>query len=490
MDFLENIKDEIKIPKGIDLAIQKGMERGREEKKAQRKVKRYKRVAAAAAILIGVITFGVANPKIVKAIPIVQSIFKIIGHGNMGVSLEKFEQFSTSVNKTVDKSGIKITVDEIVIDDNILAITFTEEGKNLIENREYMGSIKLNGKLVRSRSSKDKRIDDNKLVTVTYANVADMDLTKDINVDINIVWFGDVKGPWDFKFNVSKADSAVNSKTVILNKSIKIPNSILKVDKLISTPLGNTLMYSGVYDEGNNNTSNGIYDFLVLDEKGRALEISPGGVSSNKEKYSGKIEILNSLNKVKSITLVPIFKQWGTKNKVINEIHYPILQTSTINNDPNLPREIITKSRPVTEKEKSSGYSLDSVIHIYNIDKAREFSTIDNLINKSIKVGNNNTVTIKNIELTDKETKITFKIDGNGAYTYRNIYSVVILDDNYNDVERGEGGDSAVLENADEGIVSIKLPPIDKSKKYKIALPTIDEPQIEEQYKINIELNK
>ena len=42
----------------------------------------------------------------------------------------------------------------------------------------------------------------------------------------------------------------------------------------------------------------------------------------------------------------------------------------------------------------------------------------------------------------------------------------------------------------EERIVSIKLPPIDKTKNYKIALPITDQPQIEEQYQMNIDLTK
>lgn len=57
-------------------------------------------------------------------------------------------------------------------------------------------------------------------------------------------------------------------------------------------------------------------------------------------------------------------------------------------------------------------------------------------------------------------------------------------------MERAEDGPMALLEDVEERIVSIKLPPIDKSRKYKIALPIIDEPQIEDKYKIGIELTK
>jgi hypothetical protein len=490
MDNIESLKNDIILPKEIDLAIKRGIEKGQKEKRLKQYQKRYRQAAAVAAILVIMVSAGILRPGIVKAIPGFQSIFKLIGYGNTGENFEKFEQFSASINKSVEKNGIRITINEIIIDQNTLAITSTAEGKNLKENVGYMGSITLNSNLVTSRSSKDKKIDDNTLAIVTYANVSNIALTDAVDFDLNIVWFGDVKGPWDFKFKVNKSDKPTNSRVVKVDKIINIPNSTLRINNIVLSPLGNTLNYSGTYNKTNESMRNGIFDFIVMDDKGRILQTKFGGSSSNKEKYEGKIEILNDLSSVKAVTIVPIFKQWGTKTIDINNVSYDILQTTINSNNFTLPMDTITKSRPVTVKEKSNGYARDKVIHVFNIDKAREFSSIDGLVNQVIKVGNNNTVLIKDIQASETETKVTLKIEGNGAYGYGKVNGVVIIDENFNDIEMAEDGERAVLENADEGIVSIKLPPIDKTKKYKIALPIIDDPQIEEGYKININLTK
>lgn len=160
----------------------------------------------------------------------------------MGESLDKFEQFSTSVNKSVEKNGIKITIDEIAIDNNILAITSIIEGDNLKENHGYMGSIKLNGKSLSTFGNKVKKVD-NKLMLVTNANISSLELSDKVDVDINIVWIDDVKGPWDFKFKVNKTDKPTNSNTINIDKSLNIPNSILRLEKLVISPLGNTITY-------------------------------------------------------------------------------------------------------------------------------------------------------------------------------------------------------------------------------------------------------
>lgn len=488
MNNIDRLMNEINIPEGIDLAVKMGIERGRKEKKVKRLFKTKKWLTYAASILAIMVTMGIVNPSIAGAIPSIKSIFNLIGYGNMGESFDKFQQFSNNVNKSVEKSGIKITLNEITVDDNTLAITSTEEGKGLKENTGYMGHITLNGKLISTRNSKDKRVDDTTIVTVTYANISDLNLPDEINVYLNIVWFSDIKGPWDFKFKVFKTDKPTNSKVINLNKSIKLPNSSLKLEKLIISPLGNTLTYSGVYNKSNNSMRNGIFDFIIMDENIKMLQSKIVGVSSTKEKYDGKIEILSDLSNVKALTVVPILKEWGLQAMTIDNLHCSILQTTINSTDFSIPQETIVKSRSVTEKEKSDGYFVDKVTHVFNIDKAREFSSLEGLVNQLIKVGDSNTVLIKSVEASEKETKITFKIQGNGLYSYSHINSVLLLDENYNDIERAEDGDTAAIENANEGIVSMNLPPIDKTKKYKIALPITDEPQIEEQYKMIIDL--
>jgi len=226
-----------------------------------------------------------------------------------------------------------------------------------------------------------------------------------------------------------------------------------------------------------------------MDDKGRILETSEGNGSSTEKSYEGRIEILSDLSNVKSLRIIPVLKKWGNKTKEIDGIKYSILQTTMNSSDLNIPQEIVIRSRATTEKEKSNGATRDKVIHVYNIDKAREFETLDNLVNKVIKIGENSTALIKNIEATDKETKITFKLEGSGAYSFKKINFIEILDENCNDIEQDQGGNMAILEDVEERIVSIKLPPLDKSKKYKIALPIIEEPQIDDKYKIDIDLN-
>lgn len=496
MDNLDNLKNDIKIPSTIDLAVKKGIERGKKDKRKKKLQSTYKKVAAAIAILVVTTSFVVTHPNIAMAIPGVKSIFKLIGYSYRGENFEKLQEFSNSINQTVENNGIKVTIDEVTINDNILAITSTVEGNNiknddkfgksLIEEVRYHQLISLNGKHL-SHMVENKKIDDNTLVTMTYANISDIDLEEVVDVDIDIKSIGEVYGSWNFKFQVSKANKETNSKVINVDKTIKIPKSTLKFDNVVISSLGSTINYSGTYDADSVIFRNSIRDFVVMDDKGKILQIMSPGASFFPEKYQGKIEILNDLTNVKSLTVIPIFKYWGLKRMYIDDFIYDVLQT-TVNNNFDTPQELITEDGKAISEEKTSENSLNKKFCMFNIDKARAFSSIEGLINQSIKVGNSNTATIRNIEISEKETKVTFKIDGNGAYPYRQISDMVIIDETYNKIINTKYEEKVVFENLDEGIVSMKLPPIDKTKKYKIALPIIEEPEIDEQYKANIDL--
>jgi len=499
MDNLDNLKNDIKIPNGIDLAVKKGIERGKKDKRKKKLQSTYKKVAAVIAILVVTTSFVVTHPNIAMAIPGVKSIFKLVGYGNLGQNFEKLDEFASGINETIEKNGIKVTINEITIDDNTLAITSTFQGENLREDIPVMGHIILNEKLVDGWDSKDKKIDDNTIVTVTYANVADLELTDVVDVKLEIIWIGKVKGPWNFEFQTAKADKATNSKVINLDKTVKIPDSTLKYENIVMSPLGNTLNYSGTYDEPyedfseyNYNMKTNIVDFTVIDDKGRRLRTNRGDFSGSKEDYQGKLEILNDLTNVKSLTIIPMFKPVTSKCIKVDNFpcSYPILQTTMNSTNLDVPQETIINRRPTTEAEKRKGYILDEVIHVFNIDKDRSFSALDGLIKQSIKVGNDTIAIIKNIEISEADTKVTFKLEGNGLYPAVQVSDIVIIDEDYNDVDRTDDRGLAVVENADEGIVSMKLPPIDKAKKYKIALPIIEEPEIDEQYKVNIDLIK
>ena len=491
MNDIEDLKNSITIPKEIDLAVEQGIERGRREKLKNNKPKLNKFIIKAALLaLVFTTTIFIVKPDLVKAIPGVGSIFKKFSNGFSGELMPKFENFSTSVNKTIEKNGVKVTIDEIAIDDNMIAVTSTIEGKNLDKNKIDMGPITINGDYLESWSNNTEMINSDKLEVITYGNIAEMKLSNEVEVEmkINMVWAGDVQGPWDYKFTVSKEKSSKLSKTVQINKKFDLPNSTVEFKDIVMSPFGNTLNIRRVCKNiDSENVIGEVKEYIMLDESGNMLMTKPSGGSSNKGIYEEKLEILGDLSKSKNITIIPILEEKGTISKEINKRSVSILQC-TINSDDfqNTPQENIVNKRSVTEKEKKDGYSYDEVINSYNIDKGKKFVNIEKLIGQKIQVNDISNVEIRNIELNDNNTKIAFKI--NGDYDYQEINEVTILDEDYKDISRAEDGARAKIEDVQDRIVSIELPPIDKNKKYKIALPVAANPVIEEKYKLNVDL--
>ena len=493
MNEMDELKNSIEIPDELDLAIRCGIEKGRKEKNKSLKLSRNKIIkkigVAVASITILTTIVGITKPELVQAIPIIGSIFKDFKYDVNGNKLNNFEEFSTSVNKTIDNNGVKITINDMAIDDNIVAITMTIQGDNIAKfvNKGIMGAPQLNGKSVEYNET-DKKIDDNTMETVICGNVSEMTLEENVDVEFNIVWVGDVKGPWDFKFKTTKNGTSKNSKTIVINKKISLPTGKLasefEIEKLVLSPFGNTLNVRGTYYEKNEDMSNGILDYIVTDDEGKILNIDHSGSSSNDEKYNQKIKILSNLSKTKSITVTPILEETGNERETFNGKDCPIYQCSINPKEmDSSSQELVKKSRETTKDEKNKGYGYDTVDYVYRMYN-ENFVPLNQLVNQEIQLNKETKVIIKSIEATQEKTKITVKVEGN--YTDANIDSVVLFNGDYADTSREEDGNGAKIEDPENNIISIELKPVDITKKYKIALPILKDPVIEDKYSIKI----
>lgn len=497
MNEINDLKNSIEIPKELDLAIKNGIERGKIEKNKNINLRKNKAIKkfglVAASIIIITTVVGITKPEFVQAIPIIGSIFKDFKYDNEGSKLKNFEDFSTSINKTVDNNGIDITIKDIAIDDNIVAIAMIIKADNINNfiNKGIMGAPNLNGDCVRSTRIIDNKIDDNTMETIIYGNISEMNLEENINVELNIAWVGNIKGPWNFKFKTTKNGTSNYSKTIDINKKVSLPigklASEFKIEKLAISPFGNTLNFSGTYYKPNNDMRNGIsniINFRVTDEDGKVLNINVDGEDGDINSYSGKVQILSDLSKTQSVTVTPILEENGENEEFFNGHECPIYQCSTNPNEINSSsQELVKISRASTKEEKKKGYAFDTVDYIYRMHN-KNFVSLDQLVNQEIQLNKEIKVTITSIEVNEEKTKIIMKVDGN--YIDTNINSVVLFDEDYIDTIREENGQLFKVEDSDNNIISIELRPVDINKKYKIALPIIKDPVIEDKYSVKI----
>ncbi|MBU3088122.1 DUF4179 domain-containing protein [Clostridium gasigenes] len=500
----ENIKELIKIPEGLDNAILKGFEDGKKKNKGKKRINIIKRSTIAAAVAIASITVvGVVNPKIVSAIPIVNRVFGYFDNSGIGFTANKYEELGEVINKTIDKNGTKVTLDQILVDDNTFIASFTVESEALrgFEDMKNPGDffrpdidLRINGEIPGSWEWRHtvRIIDDTKGVVVFEGDISNSNLQDDLEVDFNIKNIeraGKViaKGNWEYNIKTTKG---INSETYTGDRKLKVDGGELWVDSLVKTPISNLLTINGKYESGTNETLElDNLEYIIRDNKGNELITAGlGGHSDVGGNYQRKIKILSDLSNVEYIEILQYERaEEKSIRREMNGINRPLLIcTETSTDNINRKEEVI--SREPTKEELDRGYGLPSVQYALNINRSKSFMQIDDLKGKVIKTSDNSDVTITNVEADDKATKISMKIEG--SYNYKNLSSLVIFDEDMNDTCRWEGHEGAVIENIETKEFSMTLGAIDKSKKYTIGIPMEKESKYNEESKIVVSLKR
>ena len=199
---INNLKNSIDVPTNeLNNIIKDSIKRGEKYKYRRKNVRLKKIWGGIAAVFVLLSVIGIMNPKAVSAIPLIGSIFS---HFSDVDKIDKFEDFSQSVNKTVESNGVKVTINDIALDNNMLAITTTIVGKDIDGTKGIMGNIYLDGHLMKSRNNKYVKIDDKTTEYILYGNVSDIKLGDEVNIEIDFKYVDDIKGDWNLKFSTNK----------------------------------------------------------------------------------------------------------------------------------------------------------------------------------------------------------------------------------------------------------------------------------------------
>lgn len=486
-----NIKEMIKIPKELDNAVLKGFEMGKREKKKEKQKLIFKRSAIAAGVIAaGTTMAGIINPDIVSAIPIVGDVFEYFNYGVYKQASNKYEELGDDVNITVEDKGVKVTINKVVLDDNILLASLLIESDKFIgydESRspqDFLNmdlNVLINGEMPSSCGPKVTIVNESTAAAILEVNVSDIDLGNEVNIDLDINNFTRgrktlAKGSWDFNIKTIKGSE---SNIYEVNKSLNLINEEINIEKLVVTPLNNRLIFSGITSDYENFRVDE-NKFIVRDNNGKILllDLTSGNVSNNGE-YKYSYNILNDLNNTEYIEIIK-----ASGNNVIGDENGYLLKASAIDEtNANRINDII--SRKPTKEELNDGYALSSVNYNVDIDKSVAFETIDSLIDKEIAINNTDKIIVKEIVPHDDYTEVVMKIDGN--YNYRLLSSIVLFDEDMNDSCAFEGS-TAIMNDIEEKIVTVKLTKIDPSKKYTIAIPVTTDLVIDENEKATINL--
>jgi hypothetical protein len=317
-------------------------------------------IAAALAAAISVSTvFAVGTPKLASMVNQVVSYFNNTKDTRYLEDKSSFEKFNKAVGVSAENKGIKLTVDNIAVDDNFINVFYTIESKTAInmdlndENKLFEAVLsspfmkfKINGKEIKYGNHNDTDAyfqGDKVLKVMSRINVSQITLPESFDLNISTDEIFRIKGKWDIATSIDKSAVSVASKTIEPNIKASISTGDIKhninIKKVSISPFGSQIVIMEKTHKDN------IFDkFALFDEKGNVLDVlNTDEMGSSFGKATNSFEFIKANANIKYITLVPIkftesgkadvqkesilklpavFKTCNTGSRVVDNIKY------------------------------------------------------------------------------------------------------------------------------------------------------------------------
>ncbi|KOP80327.1 hypothetical protein AMS59_02730 [Lysinibacillus sp. FJAT-14745] len=223
------------------------------------------------------------------AIIAVNSNFALANIPIVGEKLEAFvysqadtlTDFKTIIGDSVKDNGVKVTLNEVILDEGQLLISSTFytklENNDLAYNWFSDIDIYIDGKKVElGGGGGPQEITESYIHYFWTADIGHMDMHKEktMRIVFNDLKRSDsekvMKGKWSFKFKASGENLIANSKKIPINHSFTLENGQnIEVEELILTPVSSKLVYkmSNIVDD--------VY-FKIENEHGEAIQETIG----------------------------------------------------------------------------------------------------------------------------------------------------------------------------------------------------------------------
>lgn len=261
-----------------------------------RRIIKYVAISLAILTLIGIATFK-ANPTFARTIPLIGTLIK----NSYGYNTNEFDKYTSVINKTIEKNGLKVTLDEVVLDDNSLIIASTFKNNEKLPKSSLPATMSLqlfiNGKLINvsGGGGGSQFIDDYTYVAVNKLDVHNIKIPNNVNIKIvyenfviyqkNQKDFKTINGPWEFEFNVSKNEIQNKTNTIKINKNLKFKDIDMDIKNITITPISTTIFFDFKRDMPVDSMCDPLY-FIITDDKGRYLRYTGGYFLPNKDKIN------------------------------------------------------------------------------------------------------------------------------------------------------------------------------------------------------------
>lgn len=281
----ENI-DEIKASSTLDHRIKIAIEEGYKKKEYLKAKNKWKKqvATAVAAVVIGTTALGITFPTYAKDVPIIGNIFAYLSENKQG-NYRGYKDYSKSLDMAQESNGVKITLNDAIYDGKTVMFTYTLESEkdlgeaiNVSEHlsiKDYKGAM--------GGSSGAHKVKENTYVGFTRMSIDEV--KEEINVNLKFDKIGnfkdlDIKGNWDFKFNLKK----IEGQNKIVNKSVEKNGINLNLEKITFTPISTILQYKQQTSEEAMKGYHNVYIDLVevKDDLGNVYKGEGNGGSGSK----------------------------------------------------------------------------------------------------------------------------------------------------------------------------------------------------------------
>ncbi|OBZ17320.1 DUF4179 domain-containing protein [Bacillus sp. FJAT-26390] len=257
----------------------------------KKKVKGWKKKAAAAAIIVGVsaATFGVTFPAYAVSIPVIGDIFRFLDNGRTGL-YEDYKQYSTALNMSQESNGIKITINDAIYDGKTVSLTFSIESERQLADHpishpllDIKGAYGSGGSIQISKVDKNKYVG---LLTSTSHFRKERDSVK-IRWKIDSLAIKEapekINGNWSFALSLD----ATERTTQVINQSVEHEGVVVNVGKIAVSPMSFIVYFDQIVSEKTRNKWHGVdVDIEIKDDLGNRYTGQGNGGSGDRDGYN------------------------------------------------------------------------------------------------------------------------------------------------------------------------------------------------------------
>lgn len=279
--------------------------------------KKYAAVAAAAALLIGA---GSLPATRITAYAAIKSVTYDLGQ-LLGISKD-LDPYTTVVGQSVSEDGITVTLNEVILDENMMYITDTVTVPETLDTpekqMEYMAdaTVFINGKMASyGASGSVGQADEHNLVSNMEIDLPDIDTSGTLDIEIQYSVNNSRIGT--IAFTSSGEELLTDTVTIPLDQVITLPDDTeITLERYTTSNVGQKIFFTASSDKVN-------YDFILKgeDNLGNPVEFLIRSI----QKGQGRMEVSTIHNgyvngQAESLTLTPYAVKFPeTSGKMSND---------------------------------------------------------------------------------------------------------------------------------------------------------------------------